>query len=609
MRIRRLSLITALGLLALGCSKDTSVDTPDVVCAAGEYSCQVRTLRFCNDSRTGWIEVDICGEGTRCDVLEKSCVVDGTGGSGGSGGTGGTGASGGTGATGGSAGTGGTGGSGGSAGTAGTAGTGGTGGSGGSAGTGGTGGTGGSGGSAGSAGTGGTGGVGGSAGSAGTGGSAGSAGTGGNATGCVSAGDCPGEDTECGIRLCVNQKCEWDFAPSGTQLSAQTEGDCSLRVCDGDGAEISVPDNTDIASDTNDCTSDICDAGQTLHPFSSPGTGCTSGGGAVCDGNGNCVECVEDADCPSVVCQQHNCLPLHGPTGSECPTQTCGAPAALCCQNTIVPGGTFLMGRGSAGPDECPASVTCGPDEQPEHEATVSHFYLDSFEVTVGRFRAFVDTYAGQRPTQDAGAHPLIPNSGWNVAWNTQLPDDKAEFPARLQCEGPSYTWTSTATTNEKMPMNCVSWYEAFAFCVWDGGRLPTEAEREYVAAGGAENRLYPWGGAIPTSLHAVFAATSGAPFVNVGSRPAGNGRWGHADLAGSMLEWTLDWYHDTWYSGPGATCVDCSNFDGSYGTTWRSHRGGAWDLDDGYLRTADRTRSYPTYRDSSIGFRCARLP
>jgi hypothetical protein len=70
----------------VGCSKDNMVESADVVCAAGEYSCQVRTLRICNDSRTGWIEVDVCDEGTRCDVLEKTCVADAIGGTGGGGG-------------------------------------------------------------------------------------------------------------------------------------------------------------------------------------------------------------------------------------------------------------------------------------------------------------------------------------------------------------------------------------------------------------------------------------------------------------------------------------------------------------------------------------------
>lgn len=53
--------VWAMLVLTLACSKDTSLEDAEIVCTAGEYSCQVRTLRICNDSRTGWIEVDRSG--------------------------------------------------------------------------------------------------------------------------------------------------------------------------------------------------------------------------------------------------------------------------------------------------------------------------------------------------------------------------------------------------------------------------------------------------------------------------------------------------------------------------------------------------------------------
>ena len=46
--------------------------------------------------------------------------------------------------------------------------------------------------------------------------------------------------------------------------------------------------------------------------------------------------------------------------------------------------------------------------------------------------------------------------------------------------------------------MNCVNWFEAYAFCIWDGGFLPSDTEWEYAAAGGSLQREYPWGSTAP---------------------------------------------------------------------------------------------------------------
>jgi formylglycine-generating enzyme required for sulfatase activity len=106
-------------------------------------------------------------------------------------------------------------------------------------------------------------------------------------------------------------------------------------------------------------------------------------------------------------------------------------------------------------------------------------------------------------------------------------------------------TWTGG---EERRPKNSINWYMAVAFCHFDGGRLPTDAEWKYAAAGGDEQRPYPWGAEPPTPERAVYNCTgdgdkscSIADILPVGARPSGAGRWGHMDLAGSMFEWTLD--------------------------------------------------------------------
>jgi formylglycine-generating enzyme required for sulfatase activity len=277
----------------------------------------------------------------------------------------------------------------------------------------------------------------------------------------------------------------------------------------------------------------------------------------------------------------------------------------------MVPGSAFPMGRSINGTDAYAAGSV---DETPEHMVTVSPFMLDTYSVTVGRFRNFVAAFNGIPPVQGAGANPAIPNSGWNSSWNKNLAASQAQLRSGLQCVpayAPNATWTDAPGPHENNMMSCVSWYEAFAFCVWDGGRLPTEAEREYAAAGGAENRLYPWGatmGSTDPTLVDDFDSM-GSPFDAVGTHPNGAGKWGHQDLAGLTWEWILDWYDPNWYSGGGASCTDCANLtamgvDG--GAPTRVIRGGAWDGNDRTVRAAQRGYGDPMGR-SYPGFRCAR--
>ncbi|PIE06124.1 MAG: hypothetical protein CSA75_01170 [Sorangium cellulosum] len=277
--------------------------------------------------------------------------------------------------------------------------------------------------------------------------------------------------------------------------------------------------------------------------------------------------------------------------GTECQGKSC-------CSNILVPGGTFPMG--------CTMDENCYSDEFPEHDATVADFYLDEYETTVGRFRQFVQQYDGTPLLDGAGAHPLISGSGWQAEWNSQLPSSQFELISNLKCHSSYQTWTDAPGSNEAYPVNCVSWFEAFAFCAWDGGRLPTEAEWEYASAGGGENRRYPWGQQEPDATRSNFYGSDHSPFIDVGSHPVGGGRWGHRDLAGSMWEWTLDWYSSLWYSGAGNSCDHCANITNE---SRRVRRGGSWNSSATYLRTTNRRSRTPVNHSHYIGFRCARTP
>lgn len=277
-----------------------------------------------------------------------------------------------------------------------------------------------------------------------------------------------------------------------------------------------------------------------------------------------------------------------GATGSECQ-------GASCCDNLLVPAGTFLMGRSLDGSD---AYTEGDKNERPEHCATVADFYLDTFEVTVGRFRKFVEHYDGP-PEVGAGAHPLIADSGWRSSWSAHMPSTPAGLIEGVK--GDIYTPCHFETSHDDEPVNCVSWLYAFAFCAWDGGRLPTEAEWEYAAAGGLEDRRYPWGDDWPNDDLANYnTSTSSTGSDAVGSYPAGAGRWGHLDLAGNMWEWTLDVFAP--YTDE--ACDNCAKL-GWAGD--RVLRGGGYGSIDQFLRCAGRESSSYVAAWEHAGFRCAR--
>src|SRR5262245_16015960 len=179
-----------------------------------------------------------------------------------------------------------------------------------------------------------------------------------------------------------------------------------------------------------------------------------------------------------------------GPPPSCAGQPMCGpALATSCCDSPVVIGGSFYRVFDVA-------LDGLYPDRS--FPATVSTFRLDRYEVTVGRFRKFVEEGLGTQanpPPAGAGARMLngmANQRGWDPMWNASLAADTAALRTTLMCD-PFQTWTDMPAANENRSIGCVSWLEAMAFCAWDGGFLPTEAEWNYAASGGDEQRAYAW--------------------------------------------------------------------------------------------------------------------
>jgi formylglycine-generating enzyme required for sulfatase activity len=244
--------------------------------------------------------------------------------------------------------------------------------------------------------------------------------------------------------------------------------------------------------------------------------------------------------------------------------------------------------------------------------------------VTVSRFRLFVTAWSGgYEPPPGSGRHSHLDadagllaagdsgashETGWLSAYDGLLTPTSAN----LACDTASATWTEQPGPHDSLPINCASWYEAYAFCVWDGGFLPSEAEWEYAAVAGSQQRTYPWGTAAPGAGvdYAVFGClydgagtcTGIQNIAPVGSCDAGAGLWGQLDLAGEAWEWTLDVYSET-YALP---CTDCAYLGPA---TARVIRGGGFDTSASRIGAAVRDSSDPKGRAKDVGVRCARVP
>ena len=212
-----------------------------------------------------------------------------------------------------------------------------------------------------------------------------------------------------------------------------------------------------------------------------------------------------------------------------------------------VPGGAFIMGHGG--------------DDNPEHEVTVSDFWMYRAKVTNSQFAYCVAMGKCAPPNTDK-------NKGYG----------------------------DYAKANH--PVTGVNYEQAAAYCSFVHGRLPTEAEWEK-AARGPDGNIYPWGDAVPTCDLANFGPCE-YKTSSVVDHPAGQSYYEALDMAGNVYEWTADWYDAKYYS----TSPTEDPLGPDLGNK-RSVRSSGFDSPAYETESARRFAFNPVLQETNLGFRC----
>jgi formylglycine-generating enzyme required for sulfatase activity len=247
-------------------------------------------------------------------------------------------------------------------------------------------------------------------------------------------------------------------------------------------------------------------------------------------------------------------------------TSTDGATATSAdgIEMILVKGGTFTMGCTSEQSD-------CDNDEKPTHQVTLSDFYIGKYEVTQKQWKEIM----GNNPSKFTGCDNCPVEQ---VSWN-----DIQDFIKKLnQKTGKRY-------------------------------RLPTEAEWEYAARGGASTGSASTGSASTGSATGAtkYAGSNNVDIVawysgnsNSKTHPVGQkqpNELGIYDMSGNVWEWCADWYDEGYYNNSPR-----NNPRGPTKGDYRVLRGGSWFLNYWYCRVANRNNGYPDYRYFNSGFRLA---
>lgn len=275
-----------------------------------------------------------------------------------------------------------------------------------------------------------------------------------------------------------------------------------------------------------------------------------------------------------------------------------------------LPGGTFLMG--TEYPEGFPAD-----GEGPVRAVTVDAFRIDMYPVTNDVFRRFIAA---------TGYKTEAERYGWSFVFWSHIPKERFDHlvedtvaGAHWWCKVPGAKWDapegpgSDVSDRGNHPVVHVSWTDAQAYCAWSGQRLPSEAEWEYAARGGLEQKLYPWGDKLrPDGEHrcniwqGLFPNYDTGEDGYTGTSPVDAyppNRFGLYSITGNTWEWCSDWFDTTFHR----TATQLNPRGPSEGTN-RVMKGGSFLCHKSYCnryRVGARSSNTPDSSTSNLGFRC----